>query len=237
MKSHIRFAFGVAATLLAGAGAVGASTVTYDFGQLSGGTTPDGTPPWLEAAFTDNGQPANTVQLTVSAGNLVGSEFVSCWYFNLNPALDPTSLSFSVSDSTGSFANPSIQTLANGFKAGQDGKFDILLGFNSGSDASAHFGAGDTVTFTITGITGLSANDFDWLSTPAGGSGLYSSAAHIEGIDGGGTAWINPTSTLLQSSSVDRQVPDGAFTISLLGVSLLAVEGYRRMLRTRSSTH
>jgi len=216
----------------------GASTVNYEFGQLSGGTAPDGNPPWLEAVITDNGQPANTVQMTVSAGNLTGNEFVGCWYFNLNPALDPTGLSFSVSGSTGTFSDPTIQTGANGFKAGQDGKFDMLLGFNTGSDASAHFGAGDSVTFTITGITGLTADDFDWLSTPAGGSGLYSSAAHIEGItDDGASAWINPTSTLLQNSAAERGVPDGAATISLLGASLLAIEGLRRTLQKRSAAH
>jgi hypothetical protein len=236
MKSQIRFTSGVTAALLAGAMSVGASTVTYDFGTLTGGTAPNGTPPWLEAVFSDNGQPANTVQLTVSAGNLTGNEFVSCWYFNLNPALDPLGLTVTATDSTGSFIDPTVLTGANSFKAGQDGKFDMLLGFNTGASASGHFGAGNSITFTITDPAGLTANDFDWVSTAAGGSQPYTSAAHVEGIsDDGADAWINPTSTLLQSSSVDRSVPDGAATISLLGASLLAIEGFRRTLRTRSA--
>ena len=234
MKSRIRFTSGVTGLLLAGAVSAGASTVTYDFGQLSGGSAPAGAPPWLEATFSDNGLPADTVQLTVSAGNLTVSEFLSCWYFNLNPALDPTALNFSVSSSTGSFTAPTVQTGANGFKAGQDGKFDLLLGFNT--TGAGKFVGGDSVTFTITGISGLTAEDFDWLSTPAGGSGLYSSAAHVEGInEDGASAWINPTSTLLANSAVGQTVPDGATTISLLGASLLAIEGLRRTLRTRSS--
>lgn len=232
MKLHKRFTSGAAAILLAGALPVGASTVTYDFGSLSGGTAPSDVPPWLQAVFTDNAQPANTVQLTINAGNLTGGEFLSCLYFNLNPVLDPTKLNFTVSG--GSFTDPTVQLGGNSFKAGQDGKFDMLVGFNAGSD---RFSAGSSVTFTITGITGLTADDFNFLSTPTAGSGLYSSAAHIEGItDDNASAWINPTSTTLRgNASVDQRVPDGGATLGLLGASLLAIEGFRRTLRTRSS--
>lgn len=220
--------------LLAGALPVCASTVTYDFGQTSGGSAPSGVPPWLQADFTDNGQPAGTVQLTISAGNLTGSEYLSCLYFNVNPALDPTALSFSVSGSSGSFTDPTVQKGANSYKAGQDGKFDLLLGFSTGSGA---FKAGDTLTFTITGASGLTAQDFDFLSTPAGGSGLYSSAAHIGGIDDGATGWINPTSTqFFGNAATQPSVPDGSATIALLGASLLTIEGLRRKLQMRSST-
>jgi len=222
--------------LLAGALPVCASTVTYDFGQLSGGTSPSGVPPWLEATFSDNGQPSDTVQLTISAGNLSGNEFVSCWYFNLNPALDPTALNFSVSGSSGSFTDPTIQKGADSYKAGQDGKFDLLLGFSTGSGA---FTAGDSLTFTITGITGLTADDFNSLSTAAGGIASYSSAAHIGGIGDGASGWINPTTS--QFNSFDdgpinqRSVPDGGATLGLLGASLLAIEGLRRKLQGRPS--
>src|SRR5258708_5777614 len=108
MKSYIRSVAGIAAMLIGGILPVSAATVTYDFGQLSGGTPPAGAAPWLQAAFTDTGMPANTVQLTINAGSLSGSEFVSCWYFNLNPGMDPTSLSFSQTGSSGSFTGPTI---------------------------------------------------------------------------------------------------------------------------------
>lgn len=230
MKHYSRIIAAVA-MLAGGVLPLSASTVTYDFGQLSGGTSPDGTPPWLQAVFTDNSQPANTVQLTLTAGNLTGNEFVSCWYFNLNPALDPTGLNISVSGSSGSVTGPTVQTGANAFKAGPDGKYDVLLGFSTAN--SGRFMAGDSITFTITDLSGLTADDFDQLSTAAGGAGPYLSAAHVQSIgQDGDSAWINPTSTFLNSN--DRSplsVPDGSTTAILLGASLLAMVGLRNKLR------
>jgi hypothetical protein len=236
MKSNIRSISGIAAVLLGGMMPLSAATVTYDFGQVSGGTAPAGSPPWLEAVFTDAGQPANTVQLTINAANLSGSEFVSCWYFNLNPALNPKALSFSVSGSSGSFTDPTVQTGPNGFKAGPDGKYDVLFNFATGGGASTRFSSGDSLTFTITGISGLTASDFDFLSAPAGGSGPYGSAAHIQAIAPDDlSGWINPTTTILNHSDRTPTVPDGSTTVVLLGASLVAMEGLRRKLLPRSS--
>lgn len=216
--------------LLGGILPLSADTVTYNFGDLSGGTAPIGAPPWLQAVFTDTGLPANTVQLTVTAGNLVGSEFVSCWYFNLNPSMDPTALSFSVAGSSGSFTDPTVQTGANAFKAGPDGKYDVLLGFSTAN--AGRFTGGDSITFTITDPSGLTADDFDQLGTAAGGSGPYTSAAHVQSIgDNDGSAWINPSSTLLGNNDQLPAVPDRSTTISLLGASLIAIEILRRTVR------
>ncbi|HWD90876.1 MAG TPA: hypothetical protein VG938_00875 [Verrucomicrobiae bacterium] len=227
MKSKLRILSGMAAVMAAGVLPLTASTVTYDFGQASGGAAPGGTPPWLQAVFSDNGLSANTVQLTLTAKNLVGNEFVSGWYFNLNPTMDPTALSFSLSGS-----NPSIQTGANAFKAGPDGKYDLVLGFST--VAGSQFGNGDSLTMTISGI-GLTANDFDYLSTAAAGCSPYASAAHIESIDQGDlSGWINPTATTF-SPADDRgpAVPDGSETILLLGASLLGLECVRRAVQPR----
>jgi len=214
-----------------------ASTVTYDFGQVSGGATPAGAPPWVQAVFTDVGQPADTVQLTLSAQNLVGNAFVNCWYFNLDSVLNPTVLNFTAAGSVGSFTGPSISTGANGFKAGPDGKFDILFSFASSGDNSTRFTSGDSVTYTISGISGLTADDFNWLSTSAGGSGAYASAAHIQSgsTDSGCPAWVNPSATQIRGNSVDRQVPDATATISLLGASLAGIEVFRRKMKSRAT--
>lgn len=220
------------AIMLGGVLPLSASTVTYDFGQISGGTPPSGSPPWLQAVFTDNGEAANTVQLTLTAGNLVGNEFVSSWYFNLNPTLDPTGLNLSVSGSTGSFTGPTVQTGADSFKAGPDGKYDILLGFSTGD--SGRFTAGDSITFTITDLAGLTVDDFNQLSTPACGGGPYSSTADVENIgQNGGSAWVNPTSTFLNGSDGPNpvSVPDGATTAGLLGASLLAMAALRKRMQ------
>lgn len=235
MKSSYRLLSGITGALFAGILPLAAGTVEYDFGQLSGGTPPAGATPWLQAVFTDTA--ANTVQLTLSAGNLTGSEFVSCWYFNLDPALTPTSLNFSETGSSGAFTGPTIQTGANGYKAGPDGKYDVLLGFSTAGGASSRFSGGDSITFTITGITGLTAQDFNFLSSPAGGSGPYSSAAHIQGIaPGDGSGWANPTLTTISTrADTSPSLPDGSSTIMLLGASFLAIEGMRRKIQTQPS--
>jgi hypothetical protein len=227
MKQDVKSILGILAVSLTGALCASASTLSYNFGSVSEGTPPSGTPPWLQAIITDNGLPANTVNLTLTAGNLSGSDFVTSWYFNLNPSLDPASLSFTLTDSTGSFTAPSVQTGANGFKAGPDGKFDVLVGFASTGDNSARFTSGDSLTFSVTGISGLTVGDFDWLSTCAGASGQYDSAANIS--SGEASGWINPTSTLRENAQTAPSVPDGATTIALLGASLVAIEGVRRM--------
>ena len=232
MKLNVRMLGRIVALSVAGVLPASASTLTYNFGQVSGGTAPAGSPPWLQAVFTDNGLPANTINLTLSAGNLSGGDFVTCWYFNVNPALNPTGLSFTVSSSSGSFAGPSIQTGANGFKAGPDGKFDLLFGFTSTGDNSTRFTSGDSLTLTISGISGLTVNDFSALSTCAGGNGAYPSAARIVSDSPG---WVNQDSTLRQNGDRTPAVPDGATTSVLLGVSLVAIEGLRRKMQIRSA--
>ena len=227
MKQQAKSLLGIVAVSLTGVLSASASSLSYNFGAVSDGSAPAGSPPWIQAVLSDTGLPANTINLTLTAGNLTGSDFVSCWYFNLNPSLDPTHLSFTVSDSTGSFTGPSVQTGVNGFKAGPDGKFDVLVGFASGGDDSTRFTSGDSVSFNITGISGLTVEDFGWLSTSASGGGAFVSAAHV--VSGDDSGWINPVSTFSQNATTAPSVPDGATTIALLGASLLAIEALRRM--------
>lgn len=232
----LRSILGIATVFAAGVLSTAASSVTYDFGQVSSGSAPAGSPPWVQASFSDVGMPADTIQLTLSAGNLAGSSYVSCWYFNVDSLLDPTALQFTAAGSAGSFTGPTISTGANAFKAGPDGKFDILFAFNSAGDDSTRFGNGDSLTFNITGISGLTVQDFNQLSTSAGGVGAYASAAHIQSADY--STWINPsTTTQVQGNADDapqRTVPDASATIALLSASLAGVEMLRRKLRTNS---
>jgi hypothetical protein len=232
MKRNIGLSFSVAALSLAVGLSASASTVGYNFGEVSGGTAPAGPAPWIQAVFSDTGSP-NTVSLTLSADNLSGSDFVTCWYFNVNPALNLSSLTLTASGSAGSFTTPTVETGANAFKAGPDGKFDLLFGFASTGDNSTRFTSGDSLTFTLTGVSGLTADDFNSLSTCAGGSAAYASAAHIESTDGDG--WINPTSTFTQNAGTGARVPDGGATVVLLGASLVAIEAFRRRMQLRSA--
>ncbi|GAH74224.1 unnamed protein product, partial [marine sediment metagenome] len=77
-------------TVLALTAGLQASVVSYDLSiEFSGATPPAGAAPWLNATFDDGGS-AGSVDLTLTAVNLVGSEFVNVWLFNLDPALNPT---------------------------------------------------------------------------------------------------------------------------------------------------
>ncbi len=107
--------------LLTGIGQANAETLTFQFGmEYSGATAPLGTAPWLIATFDDGGTPG-TVELTFEATNLTGVEFVGEWLLNLDPALDPTALSFTQQSTIGSFSDPMIHTGVDAFHAGGDG--------------------------------------------------------------------------------------------------------------------
>ena len=213
------------------------TTVTYNFdNEFSGGTAPvSGIKPWITAVFRDTSTPGS-VTLTLSAPHLTANEFVSGWYFNLNPILDPTHLQFnSATVSAGSLSLPSIHESVDTYKADGDGKYDILLSFSTSGGLSGNFTTGDTLTYTLTGNFGghvLSAADFLFLSAPAGGHGPFDAAAHVQGIGptGGASGWVDP-STPITGQDV-TPAPEGGATAVLLGFGMLAVEGLRRKIRT-----
>src|SRR6267378_767719 len=148
-----------------------ASGITYQFdNEFSSGTPPAGPAPWITATIQNSG--AGTVLLTIANNGLVGREFVSGFYLNLNTNFSPLNLSISYVSSLGSFTIPSLAsgTIERGidsFKADGDGKYDMLFEFSTTSGTT--FGAGESITYQISGIPGLEANDFVYLSTPNGG--------------------------------------------------------------------
>jgi len=97
--------------------------------EFSGATDPQGTAPWLTATFDDSFGGPNTVRLTISAANLVSSEFASELSFNLNPAFDPTDLTFSIVSNPTALALGDIETGINAFTADGDGDYDLLFDF------------------------------------------------------------------------------------------------------------
>ena len=212
-KSRILMTLVAALALTA---AANATILTYDLSvEFSGATPPVGAAPWLRATFDDGGSPGSVV-MKLTTPNLTATEFVSGWYFNLNPALDPTSLSFSGPVKTGSFTDPAINLSVDAFKADGDGKYDILLDFATDDGFPTRFGAGDEVTYTITGIPTLTANSFNYLSLPAGGHGPFPTAAHVQSIgpSGANSGWVT--------------VPEPA-TMSVLGIgSIVALVRRRR---------
>jgi hypothetical protein len=183
--------------LLSPATSSAASGILYQFdNEFSSGTPPAGPAPWITASI-QNVSPG-TVQLTIANSGLLGSEFVSGFYLNLNTNFSPLNLSISYVSSSGSFLIPSVAsgTIERGidsFKADGDGKYDVLFDFSTVSGST--FGAGESVTYQISGIAGLTADDFVYLSAPNGGHGPFYAAAHVQGIgaDGALSGWVEPS--------------------------------------------
>ena len=145
--------------------------------NVFGGTAPASTnTSWMDVVFRDVSP--GVVSVTVSNLHLSGSENVDQIYLNLNPVFNPLKLHFSFVSSSGGFDLPSISQGTNAFKAGGDGKYDLLFSFASNSNDRHQFTQGEYLTYNISGITGLKAADFDYMSLPAGGAGPFYAAAH-----------------------------------------------------------
>jgi hypothetical protein len=197
--------------------------ITYDLdSEYSGGTAPAGAGPWLRARFDDGGS-SGSVTMTLTALNLVGSEFVSIWDFNLDPALNPANLVFSAPTKTGTFGNPAVETSIDAFRAGGSGKYDIEVHFDIAPPAD-RFGPGDSVEYTITGIPSLTASSFSVLNGLGGGHGPFYTAAHVQGIGAGGSysGWIT-------DESGDINIPEPAsLSVAAAGISMVSMVRLRR---------
>jgi len=171
-----------------------ASGVLYEFSDVfsfSGSSSPAGQAPWVDVDFQDT---TKGVLLTVSNPGLTSGEFLSALYLNLNPIDSVSSLTFTFVSGTSGVNAPRVRKGENAYKADGDGKYDILFSFSKSK--SGRFGAGDSLTYLITGITGLSSTDFEYKSKPAGGQGPFYAAAHVQGIDcnnRGDGDWIDPS--------------------------------------------
>jgi hypothetical protein len=209
-----------------------ASGITYQFdNEFSSGTPPAGPAPWVTATIQT--VTPGTVLLTVANNGLVGSEFVSGFYLNLNPNFNPLNLSISYVSSSGSFLVPAvgsgtIELGTDSFKADGDGKYDVLFDFSTVSGNT--FGAGESITYQISGISGLVADDFVYLSAPNGGHGPFYAAAHVQGIGpiGAFSGWVEPS---LGAQPILVPEPTSAALLAL-SVGFL---GFARRSKTRKS--
>ena len=187
-------------------------------------SSPAGPAPWVDATFQDT---ASGVLLTVNNLGLSSGEFLSELYLNLNPVDTVTNLTFALVSGTSGVNAPTIQAGEDGYKADGDGKYDILLSFSTSN--SGRFGAGDSLTCLIAGITGLSATDFEYESTSAGGHGPFYAAAHVQGIaceTGSDSVWMDP-SLGPQITPVPEPAPIAllAMAVGLLATTTLWLRG------------
>ena len=117
----------------------GQATLIFDFNyEFSGATPPEGSAPWLRASIEDFGQQDN-VRLTFEAVHLTDNEFVSDFYLNLNPSLDPDKLIFSFLSGTQA---TKINTGADFLKSGAGLKFDIGFSFPTSRGSKSVWGRG-----------------------------------------------------------------------------------------------
>jgi len=171
----------------------GASGILYKFNTpFPTDPSPSGATPWLTADFENAN---NGVLLTISGAGLQGTEFASEVYFNLAANLNPANLNFNKTASTGTFFTPTIDHASqDAYKADGDGKYDFRFNFVTTGNGKT-FTSGDSITYLISGISGLVANNFAFLSTPAGGSGPFYAAAQIQSVPNcsSGITWIEPS--------------------------------------------
>ncbi len=176
-----------------------ASAVTYSLSATYGigSVAPAGSTPWLTLTTTTlSGADAGKVQFEFYASGLTGPEYVDEWYLNMDPALNPQSLSFGSAVKTGLFSWPTISLATDSYKAGPDGKFDIKLIFSTSNAGGGinRFTAGDKLSYKVSysGVP-ITAESFDFFSKPEGSYGPYHSAAHVlaTGPDACGSAWVN----------------------------------------------
>ncbi len=166
--------------------------LTFNLGTTYAGTAPNGSAPWLTAVFSDTGSPG-VVQLTLTATNLNGTEDVDNWGFNINPSLDSqlanlkfTHISGGIATGIDLQADNSKGKLKEGPSFGYDINFDLGQGTNSVMKPT------DTSVYDLKGITGLSADSFNFPSQGSGPAGNFFSAAHVQntGSDFGSSGWI-----------------------------------------------
>ncbi len=192
--------------------------------EYSNGTEPTGVKPWATATFVDTS--SNTVTLTMSAANLVGSEFISVWLFNFDPILNPELLIFNAV-STSATGPINITTGIDDLKAGPSKSYDIKFDFPTANGKSSNrFTAGESIVYDIkyTGSGTINVSSFNFESTKDGGDGPYHSAMHIQSIGPGGkSGWVGSTTVVPEPVS---------FILFLSGGAVL---GFRRYWKTRQS--
>jgi hypothetical protein len=179
------------------------ASLVFNFDFTITGATPDGSPPWMRATFTDFG---TYVELKIENLLQDDDEFCRVMGFNLDPALDPDELSF---EYVSGQAAEDIDTGRSFDKIDGDagGWFDIVLEYE-GAANDERFTPGEVSVYKITSTEDIDEFSFDFQSSDKKDEDSEPfhqyAIAHIQGIaDDPGSGHIGashvpaPTSTLL----------------------------------------
>lgn len=170
-----------------------AATSTFNFDVTFSGMSPGGTTPYLTATFDDSFGDANTVRLFIDVLNLDSTSSITHLYFNLDPLLNPGSLTFT-SVYTGDAVPNTVTGSADAYKADGDGLYDISFDMPPPTgDFDSRLTDGETLVYDISYTSAINASSFSYFSTPDGGAGAYYAAAHVQGIGDGSvtnSGWV-----------------------------------------------
>lgn len=217
MSIQLKRFLALSAGLLAAASAHASFSINFGLDdEFSGGTAPASTVvPWVAAEFETVG---SDVRITLSAPNLTATESMLGFYFNFDDSLNVGNLSLTVLSSSGGFTGPTINRQSNTYKADGDGRYDIRLDFASGGNTANTFSQNDELVLLATYAGGVRAEDFLFLSAPAGGHGPFYAAAHIQNTPAGGgqSGWIS-ASTFVVVPEPETLVSGLVLAIGALG--------------------
>ncbi len=160
-----------------------AGTLSLNYTESFGAVPPDGPTPYANSFFDDAGVGVG-VTLTMTVAATVVDADVTSVYFNLDPSLDPTLLSFLRVSGSGPIASDTTITTGVDFEmADGDGFYDIFFDLPAPpGNQDTRFNAGEDLVYdiTYTGVGSLTASSFNFLATPAGGAGPFLSVVRFQ---------------------------------------------------------
>jgi opacity protein-like surface antigen len=208
----------LAAILSTGTILLSASAQVVDFDALISGDEPSSPVParlWIEDLGDD-------LSITFEGSGLTGNESIKTLWLNL-----PNNVTVAPSGKSGSFADPQIKGPGsqNGF--GDNYRFDWKFDFFTAADK--RFGAGESFTFTVNGMSSLDLED---LLVFSGTQRPLLGGVHVIGLQDGDSAKVGADELVLFPQTA---VPEPQAFAWIAGLGLVAYSVWRRRPGARTN--